>query len=139
VHCYADAAVAEDADRPDESGATATDPGERGSLVVRDKVAQRVAEQAALNTPGVRAHSGGLGKLTGRSLPRARVDISATRVRAYLTIAVTWPQPLADVGAAVQRNVTTALADSAGFSVDGVDVDIEVIITEPEEHRRTLV
>ena len=62
--------------------------------MVRDKVAQRIAVKAALDTPGVQPHAAGLDNLTGRDLPRARVDISATRIRAYLTIAVAWPQSL---------------------------------------------
>ena len=137
--CCVDAVVAETADRTDESGSAAVDPGDRGSLVVRDRVAQRVAVKAARDTPGVQPHAAGLGKLTGRTLPRARVEISATRVRAHLTIAVTWPRPLAEVGAAVQRNVTAALTESAGFQVDGVDVGIETIVTEIEDHGRTVL
>lgn len=113
-----------------------TDPGERGSLVVRDKVAQRVAMHAALATPGVQPHAAGLDKLTGRELPRARVVVSATRVRAHLTIAVTWPQSLAAVAKNVQDNVTRALTDSAGFEVDGVDVAIEAVVVDSEDHSR---
>lgn len=115
------------------------DPGERGSLVVRDKVAQRISVQAALDTPGVRSHAAGLDKLTGRELPRARVVISATHVRAHLTVAVSWPQSLSEVAAAVQRNVTQTLTESAGFHVDGVDVAIEAIVTPTEDHTRTVL
>jgi uncharacterized alkaline shock family protein YloU len=107
--------------------------------VVRDKVAQRISVKAALDTPGVQPHAAGLDKLTGRELPRARVDISATRIRAHLTIAVAWPQSLPQVGAAVQRNVTDALTNSAGFHVDGVDVAIEAIVTAAEDHTRTVL
>ncbi|MDX1890722.1 Asp23/Gls24 family envelope stress response protein [Mycolicibacterium sp. 050158] len=125
------------ASQPPVDGAEPVDPGERGSLVVRDKVAQRVAVHAALATPGVRARAAGLDKLTGRDLPRARVDVSATRVRAHLSIAVVWPASLAAVGIAVQRNVTRALTDSAGFQVDGVDVSIEAVVSD-DEHGRNL-
>ena len=128
----------DDADRAGENLDAATDPGERGSLAVRDKVAQRIAVHAALATPGVQPHAAGLDKLTRRELPRARVDISASHVRAHLTIAVAWPQPLAEVGAAVQRNVTQALTDAAGFHVDGVDVAIEAVVTAAEDHPRTV-
>ena len=119
--------------RPDD------DPGERGTLVVREKVAQRVSVKAALDTPGVESHAAGLDKLTGRDLPRARVNISATRVRAHLAIAVAWPASLPKVGAAVQRNVARALTDSAGLDVDGVDVAIEAIVTPADDHTRTVL
>jgi uncharacterized alkaline shock family protein YloU len=130
--CYADPAVAS------EPESAVVDPGDRGALVVRDKVAQRVAMHAALATPGVLPHSAGLDKLTGRDLPRVRVDVSATRVRAHLSIAVAWPESLSTVGAAVQHNVSQALTDSAGFVVDGVDVAIEAIVTAPAEPTRTV-
>ena len=84
--------------------------------MVRDKVAQRISVKAALDTPGVQPHAAGLDNLTGRDLPRARVHISATRIRAHLTIAVAWPQSLPQVGAAVQRNVTDALTDRPDFT-----------------------
>ena len=132
--------MADDVPPPAEASDGPTDPGERGGLVVRDKVAQRLALRAALDTPGVRSsHAAGLGKLTGRELPRVRVDVSGTRVRAQVSIAVDWPQPLADVGAAVRRNVATVLNESAGFYVDGVDVAIESIVTPVEDHTRTVL
>ena len=128
MHCCGAAAVTKHTAAADQDADDLpTDPGDRGQLVVRDKVAQRVAEKAARDTDGVRSHAAGLDKLTGRELPRAKVYISATRIRAHLDIAVTWPHPLSVVGAAVQRNVTDALTNAVGLHVDGVDVTIEAI------------
>jgi uncharacterized alkaline shock family protein YloU len=137
---YCEAAVVDS--EPDRSRATdgaTLDPGERGSLEVRDKVAQRIAVRAALDTPGVQAHAAGLDKLTRRELPRASVDIAATRVHAHLVIAVAWPHSLSQVGVAVQHNVTQALTNSAGFHVDAVDVAIEAIVTPNDDHVRTVL
>lgn len=104
------------------------DPDDRGNLTVRDKVAQRLATKAALDTPGVEKHAAGLAKFTGRDLPRARVYIAGDRVRAHIDIAVEWPNSLPRVGDAVRRNVATALSDYAGLSVDGVDVSIPSVV-----------
>jgi uncharacterized alkaline shock family protein YloU len=109
-----------------------------GTLVIKDKVVQRVAVRAALDTPGVAPHAAGIDKLTGRSLPRAQVYLSATRVRAHLDLAVTWPHSLSGVGSAVQRNVAAALQDGVGMTVDGVDVAIEAIVTEAAAPSRDL-
>lgn len=109
-----------------------------GALVIKDKVAQRVAVRAALDTPGVAPHAAGMDKLTGRSLPRAQVFLSANRVRAHLDLAVTWPHSLSGVGAAVQRNVAEALHNGVGMTVDGVDVAIEAIVTEASTPARAL-
>lgn len=106
----------------------ADDPGERGRLVVRDKVAQRIAEHSVRLTDGVHSHSAGLDKLTGRELPRATVQVAGDRARAQVNIAVVWPQSAVAVAAAVQRNVIDALGAYADLSVDGVDVSIDAVV-----------
>ncbi|BDX35185.1 hypothetical protein TUM20985_57320 [Mycobacterium antarcticum] len=127
------------ASRPTSPGGGGDDGGDRGGLVIRDKVAQRVAEKAARDTAGVQSHAAGLDKLTGRELPRAKVYLSVTRVRAHLDIAVAWPHPLPEVGAAVQRNVTDALTNAIGLVVDGVDVAIEAVVGPTPDATRTLL
>jgi uncharacterized alkaline shock family protein YloU len=106
----------------------ADDPGDRGHLVVRDKVAQRIAAHSARLTVGVHAHSAGLDKLTGRELPRATVQVAGDRARAQINIAVSWPQSAVTVAAAVQRSVTDALSTYAALSVDAVDVSIDAVV-----------
>ncbi|PZT99544.1 MAG: Asp23/Gls24 family protein [Gordonia sp. (in: high G+C Gram-positive bacteria)] len=99
-------------------------PGDRGRLIVRDKVAERVAEHAALHSPNIHAYATGLDTLTGRKLPRVRVVIAGNRVRAHLELAVAWPCALPDVARRVQDNVADALEHYAGLQVDGVDIAI---------------
>ena len=102
----------------------AEDIGQRGTLKIGDKVAQRLAVHAAASTPGVCRHAAGLDKLTGRDLPAAQLEISANRAVAQLKVAIAWPHPLAEVARAVQRNVTEALSALAGLDVDRVDVEV---------------
>ena len=104
------------------------DPGNRGELTVRDKVAQRLAVHAARLTDGVHQHSAGLTKITGRELPRATVAIAGDRARVQVNIAVAWPEPAVVVGAAVQRNVVEALRDYAALTVDRVDVAVDAVL-----------
>ncbi len=106
------------------------DPGARGHLVVRDRVAQRLAVHATRLTHGVHAHSAGLDKITGRELPRATVQLAGDRARVKVTIAVAWPQPAVEVGAAVQRNVIDALRTYAAVTVDRVDVAVDAVVPE---------
>lgn len=113
----------------DTSPAPAVSTDGRGRLIVENMAAQRVAVQAALRTPGVHAHAaGGLSKLTGRGLPRARVVIATNRARAHLDIAVTWSRPLPDVARAVQHNVAEDLTVYTGLHIDRVDVAITQIL-----------
>ncbi|MDV6271535.1 Asp23/Gls24 family envelope stress response protein [Rhodococcus globerulus] len=106
------------------------DPGQRGRLIIRGKVAQRLAVRAALDTPGVQVHAAGLDKITGREYPKVRVFVSANRVRAHLDIAVAWSQSLPEVARNVQRNVADALTTYAGLQVHGVDVVIAHVVAE---------
>lgn len=109
--------------------------GARGNLEIRDRVVKRLAERAALDTPGVRARAGGLDKITGRDLPRSRAVTSADRVRVWLEIAVAWPSPVVDVARQVQRNVTAALGNYAGLRVDGVDVAVTHVLADESPTR----
>ncbi len=106
---------------------TATDPGSRGRLTVRDKAAERVAHYAALHVPGVLAHSGGLDRLTGRALPRVALTIAGGHVRVHLDIAVAWGQSLPHVSGAVRARVSEQLSTLVGLVVDGVDVAVPVV------------
>lgn len=109
-----------------------TDPGERGTLIVKDKVVERLATKAALDTDGVLPRAQGLDKLTGRDLPRVRVQISGHRVRAGLDIAARWPTPLTELTDTVRSNVARALTAFGGLQVDGIDVSVPAIIVDPD-------
>ncbi|KKF00512.1 MULTISPECIES: Asp23/Gls24 family envelope stress response protein [Mycolicibacterium] len=112
------------------------DPGERGSLIVHDRVAEQITAKAALDTAGVRPHASGLAKLAGRGTPKTHVSIAAGRVRAKVDIAVPWNYPLSAVAADVRANVTFALSHLAGLQVDGVDVAIAAVTTHDASTRK---
>lgn len=112
------------------------DPGGRGSLTVHDRVAERIAAKAALDTAGVRSHATGLDKITGRTTPKTHVSIAAGRVRATVDIAVPWSCQLSAVGAAVRANVTFALTHLAGLQVDGVDVAVAAVARDDASPRK---
>ncbi|KLL97269.1 hypothetical protein NJ76_13145 [Rhodococcus sp. IITR03] len=65
--------TASDVGTSDDTGTGVVPPGERGSLVVKDRAIERIAAAAALGVPGVVRHSGGgILRLTGRDLPGRR-------------------------------------------------------------------
>jgi uncharacterized alkaline shock family protein YloU len=105
------------------------DPGGRGVLIIRDKVAEHIAARAALDTPGVQPRAAVLDKLTRRDLPKVTMMISADRARAAVDVAVPWPRPLVTVAAAVRDNVAHALSELIGLHVDGVDVTVSSVVT----------
>ncbi len=115
---------------------TASEAGNRGTLRVNEKAAQRLAIRAAVDTPHVLSPSGGRSAFAGRTLPQARVTVTGDRVRADLKITVAWPAPAAQVARAVQRNVAAALTAMAGLHVDGVDVSVQQSFTPSVGQRR---
>lgn len=104
------------------------DPGARGSLTIRDKAVERVAFAAALEADGVVRYSHGIGKLTGRELPRADIVVAGDHVRASVDVAVVWGRPLAGTAAEVRRRVTHGLSELGGLTVDGVDVHVHSVV-----------
>lgn len=113
------------------------DGATRGTLTVREKVAQRLAVRAALDTPDVLPFPESRTKIPGRSLPQAQLTVIGDRVTAHLKVTVAWPAPAVDVARAVQRNVAQTLSDMAGLHVDRVDVTVEQLSTVTTDMKRT--
>lgn len=109
-------------------GHVPADPDQRGALTVRERAVQRIAVAACLGVAGVHRHGGGLGRLAGRDLPRAEVAVAGDHVRAVVEVAVDWGVSLAAVAQRVGHEVTAALADHAGLTVDGVAVHVAEIL-----------
>ncbi len=118
------------------NGGPDTRAEDRGTLVVRDKVVERIATRAALDTAGVEHHAEGLGKLIGRDLPRIDVRVAGDRVRAHLDIAARWPASLPDLTGNVRTNVARALTEYAGLTVDAVDVTVAAVVLAPTDTPR---
>ena len=110
-------------------------PGDRGALIVKDRVIDRIAVAAATSIPGVQRHVNGLDRVTGRGLPRTDVTIAGGHVRARVSIAVTWPQPLPTVAAAVRDAVTERLTTLVGLTVDAVDVAVTTVMAAQHPHQ----
>ena len=113
------------------------DAATRGTLTVREKVAQRLAVRAALDTPDVLPFPASRAKIAGRSLPQAQLTVTGDPVTAHLKVTVAWPAPAVDVARAVQRNVAQTLSDMAGLHVDRVDVTVEQLSTVTTDMKRT--
>ncbi|BBX82601.1 hypothetical protein MAUB_04740 [Mycolicibacterium aubagnense] len=122
--------IAAESDSEDD-GAT------RGTLTVREKVAQRLAVRAALDTPDVLPFPESRTKIAGRSLPQAQLTVTGDRVTAHLKVTVAWPAPAVEVARAVQRNVAQTLSDMAGLHVDRVDVTVDQLSAGTKDTKRT--
>ncbi len=121
--------------KTDEGHRDPDDGADRGTLTVREKVAQRLAVRAALDIPDVLPFTPGLTKIAGRSLPQAQLTVAGNRVTAHLKIAVAWPAPAVEVASAVARNVAHTLSTMAGLHVDRVDVTVEQLTTTTDMKR----
>lgn len=117
-----------------------TEPGERGSLIIKDRAVQRIAEAAALGVPGVvpaGQSTNSLNAALGRAYPRVGCDVAGGRVRAEVEIVGRWPTSAPQLGASVRQAVTDQLEALAGLRVDAVDVTIAKIVRVGEApHRR---
>ena len=124
---------------PDAGGLTPIDdPGNRGTLTVRQRAVERLAARAAMETEGVQHLRRGIGKLTGRELPKIDVVVSGDHVHATVEIAVEWGRSLVATSSAVQSRVTDALSTMSGLTVDGVDVHVTGVVPVARETQRIL-
>lgn len=113
------------------------EPGERGTLTIKNKVATRIAELAALDVDEVVSHSSKLGALTGRDLPRAIVDMSSANPNVHLDIAVAWPSPVAAVCRQVRTHVADELDRLTGRKPGRVDVSVAEVVADEQGGEHT--
>ena len=113
------------------------EPGDRGSLTIKDKVATRIVELAALDAPHVVRHSKGLASLTGRDLPRAVVDMTPAHPRVDVDIAVEWPSEVAAVARDVRGRVSSELDRLIGRQPSRVNVRVQEVLADKPSSART--
>ncbi len=99
--------------------------GGRGSLTVRDRAVNHVAEYAARGVAGVVSQPG---RMVGRSLPRVDSTVNGGHVRMRIAIAAAWPRSVAGVSAAVRTRVTDQVERCTGLIVEKVDVVVDNVV-----------
>lgn len=106
-----------------------TEPAERGSLIVADRVVERIAGHAVTMVDGaLAAPRRVLGISVGKSRPSkdahvdARVDGSTATVE--VTIAVCWPVSVRTVADDVRSQIRGEVSRIAAVTVDHVDIDV---------------
>lgn len=115
----------------------------RGSLTVKDKAVERIAEAAVAEVSGVApaqdtgSSLGAVGNALGRGYPRIDVHVAGHRAHAQVEIVTLWPHPAAAVAAAVRDHVSDRLRTLADLQVDAVQVEVAKVIrpTTPERRR----
>ncbi|OBC07934.1 hypothetical protein A5788_15360 [Gordonia sp. 852002-50816_SCH5313054-c] len=122
--------------------ADSSDPGARGSLILDDRVGEKIAERAALGVDGV-IESDGKGTSVLNSLnplaggyPSASTDMSQTAPVIKLTISLQWPCAVAAVCAEVRDHVAAEVTRLTGVRPGRVDVTVAEIVTATQAKRR---
>ncbi|WP_297006714.1 Asp23/Gls24 family envelope stress response protein [uncultured Corynebacterium sp.] len=99
---------------------------------IDDRVPRTFAVRGALSVPGVISHSSGIGRFTGRSLPRAdlRWDADHHSVSVDLQIAVAWPSPVITVATVVRETVAAWITAATGIPVSVVNVTVAAVVPD---------
>lgn len=114
------------------------EPAQRGSLVLADRVVERIAAQAATEVDlATGARHRRLGVALGDS---ERPDVSA-RVDGDLAVvavvmSVAWPAPVAEVTGQVRERIRAQLAELAGVRAAQVDVRVTALTGARTGERR---
>lgn len=108
---------------------------ERGTLVIADKVVERVAAIAAREIEAVTDRTTGWQRPLTRNLPRATAKVAGGRARVLVDVAVSWPTPLASMAAQVRDHVQERVTTLTGVTVTAVDVTVADVV-QPEASRK---
>ena len=109
---------------PDES----IEAPRRGSTTVATSVVERVVGWVAATTPGVSA-----AQLTGirgwihdhdDATAEAQVEAGDEGLRVGVSVAVEYPEPIAEIAAQVRQRVSAALRDQLSMTAERVDVTV---------------
>lgn len=113
----------------------------RGTTTIATTAVERLVGWVAASTPGVATAqlTGVRGWLHGEDDGTAPTDIDdrETGLRVAVTVAVTYPEPIADVAAEIRARVTAALHDQLAMTTERVDVTITEL-RRPSRHRVAL-
>lgn len=100
---------------------------ERGTLDVRLKAIERVAELAALEVAGTVRHRGTLDKVSGGGYPKVEVRVHGRSARLKVQVACSWPAPVSHLAERVRVAVLDQTGDLTGVHVASVDVTVHPI------------
>ncbi|MBB2988380.1 Asp23/Gls24 family envelope stress response protein [Terracoccus luteus] len=119
---------------PSDGAVTSTssslpEAGQRGSLVIKDRVVTTIAEAAASRVPSVLRSGSHLNPLS-RSLPHADVTLTPSHARVSVDIATSYDRPLYEVAGEVREAIATAVATYTSMTVDAVNVTVTSVRTD---------
>ncbi|MEP6814745.1 MAG: Asp23/Gls24 family envelope stress response protein [Marmoricola sp.] len=103
-------------------------PSDRGSLVIADKVVERIAAIAAGEIEAVSDQASGWTRALRRSLPRASAKVAGGRTRVVVDVAAPWPTPLTSMAIEVRDHVRERVTTLTGVTVTAVDVTVADVI-----------
>lgn len=103
---------------------------QRRHVRIETRVLEKLGVRAALSVPGVISHSSGIGKLTGRRLPRidVRMDGQGRSATVDAQIAVAWPGPVVAVAQVARETVAEWIERSTGVPVLAVNVEVAAVV-----------
>lgn len=128
------AVVADEFALTDQPGALPP-AAERGTLEVRTRALQHLAEHAATQVRGTVAHTSRIGAL-GRGYPRADVSVESSRAWITVDVAATWPCRVTALAAEVRGSVRSETIRTTGTDVCTVDVTVHVVDADDDQQSR---
>jgi uncharacterized alkaline shock family protein YloU len=115
---------------------------QRRHVRIETRVLEKTGVRAALSVPGVIVHSSGIGKLTGRRLPRiaVRMDSQGRSATVDAQLAVAWPGPVVAVAQVARETVAEWIEHSTGVPVLAVNVEVAAVVPtdDPASGRVTI-
>jgi uncharacterized alkaline shock family protein YloU len=110
------------------SAAQAVEPRRRGTLVLAERVLEKIAAQAATEVVATSGRSGGFlglgSESDGHARPKVDVTLSAASADLALAVGIAYPGSIRRATQEVRDHVTERVETLTGVDVRRVDVDV---------------
>ncbi|WP_238147504.1 MULTISPECIES: Asp23/Gls24 family envelope stress response protein [Micrococcaceae] len=124
---------------PEGSESTA----QRGSLVIADRVVEKIAAQCASELSGVGGRERGFLGVGGHadldSRPQVKVELTGSIAVLSVDLGIEYPLPIEETTERVRETLVRTVSDMAGVEVRQVDIRVKYLVPQQGRQERVLL
>lgn len=116
---------------------------QRGSLVIADRVIEKIAAQCASELSGVGGRDRGFLGVGGQadldSRPHVKVELTGSIAVLSVELGIEYPLPIEETTERVRETLTRTVSQMAGVDVRQVDIRVKYLVPQQGRNERVLL